>query len=407
MDILKILIIFTVIVFIVKMNKPLYLSMGGGIIATLILYKIPFNSYIEILSKAVLEKNTLNIILAFYFITFLQRMLEKRNKLILAEKSISNIFNSRRVNAMLVPFVIGMLPSPGAVLIAAPIVEAAAGEYLNKDEKVFVTSYYRHISESFLPTYSSIILAISLAGVSISGFVLLMLPLVIVLFLLGYFIYVRKIPKMNQSYKNDIEYKDYKTEYLNVVKSMWAIAVTVLIILIFKTPVYLTVIGVIILNFFIDRFSIKEIIPFFKSAFEIKLIFMTLITMLFKEVLIYTGMIQRLPLYFANSPIKPHIIFLLLFFFGTILVGSQAIIAIIIPIAFSTLENIGLAYFTYLMSLTYIAMQISPAHVCLGIITEYSGTTFNGLLKKTFPVLTIFILISTVYYLIIKTFINI
>lgn len=404
MDILKILIIFSVIVFIVKMNKPLYLSMSGGIIATLILYKIPFNSYIGILSKAIFEKNTLNIILAFYSITFLQRMLEKRNKLVLAEKSISNIFNSRRVNAMLVPFVIGMLPSPGAVLIAAPIVEAAAGGYLNKDEKVFVTSYYRHISEAFLPTYSSIILAISLAGVSLTGFVILMLPLVLVLFLLGYFIYVKKIPRMSQNYKNQI---DYKKEYLNVVKSMWAIVGTVLIILIFKTPVYLTVFGIILLNFFIDKFSIKEIIPFFRSAFEIKLIFMTLITMLFKEVLIHAGMIQRLPSYFENSPIEPHIIFALLFFFGTILVGSQAIIAIIIPIAFSTLENTGLAYFTFLMALSYIAMQISPAHVCLGIITEYSGTTFNGLLKKTFPVMLLFIIITTIYYLIIGTFISI
>ena len=160
------------------MNKPLYLAISSGIITTLILYKIPFISYFSILSNAIFDQNTFKIILAFYSITFLQRMLEKRNKLLLAEKSISNIFNSRRVNSMIVPFIIGMLPSPGAVLIAAPIVEAAAGEYLDKDEKTFVTSYYRHISESFLPTYSSIILATSLAGVSITGFVIHMFPLV-------------------------------------------------------------------------------------------------------------------------------------------------------------------------------------------------------------------------------------
>ena len=106
----------------------------------------------------------------------------------LAEKAISRIFNSRRVNAMVVPFIIGMLPSAGAVLIASPIVVSAAGEYLDKDETTFATSYFRHISEAFVPTYSSIILALSLTGVSMSGFVLAMIPLVFALFLIGYFI---------------------------------------------------------------------------------------------------------------------------------------------------------------------------------------------------------------------------
>ncbi|WP_206811596.1 hypothetical protein [Paradesulfitobacterium ferrireducens] len=41
----------------------------------------------------------------------------------------SGLFNSRRVNAMVAPFVIGLLPSAGAVLIAAPIVNNAGGHF--------------------------------------------------------------------------------------------------------------------------------------------------------------------------------------------------------------------------------------------------------------------------------------
>ncbi|WP_206811597.1 hypothetical protein [Paradesulfitobacterium ferrireducens] len=43
--------------------------------------------------------------------------------------------------------------------------------------------------------YSSILLALSLTKVDMTAFVSGMLPLVILLFLLGYFFYVRKIPK--------------------------------------------------------------------------------------------------------------------------------------------------------------------------------------------------------------------
>ena len=108
---------------------------------------------------------TVSLVLAFYTITFLQRMLEKRKQLIRAEEALSGLFNSRRVNAMLAPFIIGLLPSAGAVIIACPIVDNAGGEYISKEDKTFITSYFRHISEAFMPTYSSIILALQLSGV--------------------------------------------------------------------------------------------------------------------------------------------------------------------------------------------------------------------------------------------------
>ena len=394
MDLIKIALIFAVIIVIIKLKKPLYVAMAGGVIAALIIYQVPFSTYPSILMEGIFGRTTRNMILAFYSITFLQRMLEKRGRLMLAEKSISRIFNSRRVNAMVVPFIIGMLPSVGAVLIASPIVVSAAGEYLDKDETTFATSYFRHISEAFVPTYSSIILALSLTGISMSGFVLAMIPLVFALFLIGYFIYIRKIPKGGED--QDIPV-DKKEEWKNVFKSMWAIVLTVMIILIFKIPVHFAVLGVIILNFFVDKFTFEEISPFFVSALEPKLILTTIIVMMFSKVLVQTGMIERLPDYFINSPIPPSVIYAILFFFGTVLAGSQAIIAIIMPLAFSTIPNAGLAYFTLLMSLTYIAMQISPAHVCLGVVTENAGTSFDGLVRKTMPVLISFIVLTVVY----------
>ena len=53
------------------------------------------------------------------------------------------------------------------------------------------------IPESFLPTYTSIIIAISLTGgrVNVASFLIGMLPLVFLLAYLGYLFYLRKIPK--------------------------------------------------------------------------------------------------------------------------------------------------------------------------------------------------------------------
>lgn len=393
MDIIKLVLIFTFILVVMKFNKPLYLSIATGIVASIILYGINPLETIKLMAIGAFSKDTIHLVLAFYTITFLQRMLEKRGHLMLAEKSLSNLFNSRRVNAMVAPFVIGLLPSPGAVLIAVPIVDNAGGNYITKEEKTFVTSYFRHISESFLPTYSSILLALNLAHVDITAFVIGMLPMVVVLFSLGYFFYIKKIPKDTGLLKSNDKPQDIK----NLIISLWPIVVTIAIILIFEIPVHLAVIPVIILSIILNKFSYKEIKPIFISAFETKLIISTVVIMMFKEVLTFSGVVQRLPNYFSALPIPSAVIFTLLFFVCTLLVGSQATIALALPLAYAAIPNGGLGLMLCLMCTTYIAMQVSPTHICLAIVTEAQGTSFIDLVKKTMPVLISFVLISSLY----------
>jgi len=392
-DIIKLVVIFALIVGVMKFNKPLYVSIIAGIIATAVLYGIDPLTTGKLLLKGGISFQVLDLVLAFYSITFLQRMMEKRGHLLLAEKSLSNIFDSRRVNAMIAPFVIGLLPSAGAILIASPMVNNAAGDYLDMDEKTVVTSYFRHISEAFLPTYSSILLALNLSGVDMTAFVIAMIPMVLMLFVLGYLIYVRKIPKETGEPPSEDKAQDFK----NLIIALWPILLTIVIILALKSKVHLSVIPVIILSFIINKFTWEEVKPFFKSAFEPKLIYTTVIIMMFKEVLTYTGLIGRLPGYFEALPIPPTVIFAMIFFLGTLAAGSQAIIALAIPLAFATIPDGGIGLMVLLMSMTYIAMQISPTHICLAIITEENGTSFIGLVKKTMPIVISFIVIVSAY----------
>ena len=393
LDNIKLIVIFTGIVFFIKLKKPLYISILVGAVISVILYRIPIITSFQLAFKSCTSKDTISLVLAFYTITYVQRMMEKRGHLLLAEKSLDNIFNSRRINAMIAPFVIGLLPSAGAVLIAAPIVQNASGDYLTREEQTFVTSYYRHISEAFLPTYSSILLALDLSGVDMTKFVVGMLPMVAILFILGYVFYVRKIPKSNGISQS----KDKKDDIINLIISLWPIAVTITIILTLKIPVYMAVIPVIIVSAILNKFSVDELIPMVKTAFETKLIVSTVMIMIFKELLTFTGVIGRLPEYFEKLPIHPAIIFSLIFVIGTLVAGSQAIIALALPLAFATIPDGGLALMILLMCMTYIAMQVSPTHICLAIVTEAFDVSFIELVKKTFPILIIFTAITAVY----------
>lgn len=400
MDLIKLLAIFVFIVVVMKFKKPLYISVFAGIAGACVLYNISILKTLKITGMSIISSPTTTLVLAFYSITFLQRMLEKREHLKLAEKSLSGIFNNRRIIAMIAPFIIGLLPSPGAVVIASPIVDNLGENYVNKEEKTFITSYYRHISEAFLPTYALIILALQLSGIGMNTFVLSMLPMVAILFLLGYIFYIRKIPKetglpASTNIKEDVK---------NMIRSLWTIALTIIIILGFGYPVYYAVIPVIILSIIINKFTLKELVPIFVSAFETKLIFNFVVIMVFKDILTYTGVINRLPAAFAALPIPPVVIFSLIFLIGTLVTGTQAIIAIGIPLAFAAIPNGGNALIVLLMCITYIAMQVSPTHVCLALVTDTFKTSFLDLVKSTIPVMTIFLFISSGYSYILYLF---
>ena len=393
MDILKLLVIFVCIIIVIKLNKTLYISIAAGVAATIILFGINPLTALRLIVIGAFRKDTIYLVLAFYTITFLQRMLEKRGHIIMAERALNSLFNSRRVNAMAAPAIIGLLPSAGAVLIAAPIVDNAGGDDISKEEKTFITSYFRHIPESFLPTYSSVLLALNLSGADMTAFVVGMLPMVVIQFYLGYFFYVRKIPQ-NIGVP---ESRDRMKEIKKLFVSLWSIALSIAIILILKISVHLAVIPVIILSFILNKFSYEEIKPIFVSAFETKLIITTVVTMIFREILTYTGVIERLPDYFSVLPVSSVVIFALIFFFGTLIAGSQAIIALGMPMAYAAIPDGGAVLLILLMCMLYISMQVSPTHICLGIITEHNGTSFIDLVMKTMPVLITFILISSVY----------
>ncbi|MDR1795065.1 MAG: DUF401 family protein [Erysipelotrichaceae bacterium] len=395
MEILKLLLIFVIMLAVLRFKQPLYVAMLVGIVLGILLYQIPLSQVPGMIQKGILSSSTLTMILAFYTITFLQRMLEKRGRLAMAEESIAELFHSRRVNAMLTPFLIGMLPSPGAVLISKPIVEKAAGDSLDQTEMAVVTSYYRHITEAFVPTYASVILALQLTGISSGAFVLGMLPMVAALFLIGYVIYVRRIPKMEKRYSAP----DYKKYLTYLVQGIWTIAAAVFMIMAFNWPVYLVIIGLIVVNYFIERFSFKEIQPFFVSAFEKRLIFITLAVMVFKEVITASGVITALTASMATLPFSPVIIYALIFFFGSIIAGSQAIIALSLPLAFLTVPNAGLPLLILLMSMTYIAMQISITHVCLSIVIEAFQVDFSSFVIKSLPIILSFVACCSLYYL--------
>lgn len=389
----QLFVIFAVILFLLKMKRPLYMAMTLGIISAIVLYGISWNKAWDLIGYGIFQKDTMELLLAFYGINLLQKAMEIQNHQKESSDKIATIFLSNRKNIMVMPFLMGLLPNAGAILLAAPVIESLSGSSLSKEEKAFVTSYYRHISESFLPTYSYIILAVKLSGIDMGRFQIAMLPVVFVLFYLGYLFYVRKVPNQKQYGK----ISDTKMHLMQFLKQYWAIILLVITILLGNVPVHIAIYPVVALFLVINRFQKKELKEIITSAVQMPMMLDTVVVMVFKEILLFSSVLDKILNLFMTFQIPLVIVFGLLFFIGSLIAGSQAIIALGIPLAFASIPNGGVGLLILAIGAAFSASQMSPTHVCLSIVTEYFYCSFWELVKKTLPLAAIFMAFITIY----------
>jgi uncharacterized protein len=398
MSLIKLLIVFGIIIIVMGvLKKNIMYAVVAASVGAVLLYGLSPSEAGGAVWTATKSWTTIEALLVFYCITFLQRMMEARKDLSNCQVALNGLFNNRRINSSIVPFILGCLPAASTILICGPIVRESVGDSLKTEEKAAVTAFFRHISELFLPTYTSIFIAIGLTEgqVTVSSFVIAMIPMALALFASGWLVYLRRVPK-DTGMKSD-KPKSYYWKLL--AKSVWAIMLAIALILIFNMNVEIAVLICIVIDFFVNKFIIKEILPFFKTAFEGKLMLSTYLVMVFKEILSTTGVISQLPDYFAKLPIPQFLIFAMIFFFGSIIAGNQAMNVLCIPMMMATLGGASaLPLFILIMSMGYAAMQISPIHICLTLCSEDYKISLGTLVAKVMPMVGVFVVLSFAYY---------
>lgn len=392
MEVLFIIIAFLVISLMLAFKRPLYQAILAGIFTMIVLYRIPIQDSLQQFTKVITSWNSMQILISIYLITFLQRMLEKRQQIKLAQVDLENLFHSTRITCAGASLFIGLLPSAAAMVLCGQIIDEQTKDYLNPKDQAFLASWFRHIPESCLPTYASVLLMCNLSGVKITSFLVGMIIPVIMLILIGYVSILRKVPKTKHT-KQKMNFKDI----LSLFKHLYSLLFILIFIIVFKMNVVEAILLVIMMSLFIYHFTWKEIQPFFLSAFEKKMLGNTFLVLVFKEFVGYSGVLKILPDMLSHLPIPTYLIFVLLFLIGGIISGSSGIIALGTPIAFATLPG-GMPLMVLLMCVCHSASQLSPTHICLSVISDYFHISLGDLIKETIPRCLFFILFAIFYY---------
>lgn len=397
MELIYLALVFLAIVVILALKQPLYRAMLGGICLAAILYRVPPAQCLRLITNVFTHWGSLQVLLSLYLITYLQRMLEARQQIKLAQLDLNGLFHNRKVNAGVAPLFIGLLPSAAAMVLCGDIVKEATDGYLEPKEQAFVTTWFRHIPESSLPTYASVLLMMNLAGADLPSFMLAMVVPVCGLAAIGYFRYLRRLP----SDPGTPISKNKKLDAVHLFQHLWSLLLIIALILVFKVSVVTAVLISIALCIVVYRFRRDELVPMLRSAWEKKLLSNTFLVLVFKEFIGYTRVLHLLPDVISTLPIPTFLVFAILFFLGGVISGSQGIIALGTPLAVMTLGN-SMPVLVLLMGMAHAAAQISPTHVCIVVASEYYHVSFGEIVKKTLPNSLLFALFVIGYHLVLR-----
>ena len=139
LEIFYLALVFSVIIAALWMKRPLCVAIFCGIAAAVLLFRLPFIPTLKIIAEASVNRETISVLLAFYVITILQRMLEDRDRLNQAQRSFDAVFEDSRVNVSFSTSILGLLPSAAVMNICAAVVDKTCGSYLSVSEKMHAT----------------------------------------------------------------------------------------------------------------------------------------------------------------------------------------------------------------------------------------------------------------------------
>lgn len=395
MDIVKLAIIFALIVIFLGLKRPMALVILGATILLGVLFHMPPLDFCQGYLQSLISRSTIELLLIIWFVMLLEGVLSQRNYLQRMLDAIDNLFHSRRVDIIAMPMIIGFLPSAGGALFSAPMVDnATADTGFSAETKTVLNVYYRHVMELFFPTYPALIITAEVSGVPLFSLTAVLFPMTVLVLLLGLF-YLRGLPKEPQAEKQG----DLGRRALAAVQSLWPFLLLLVLIMAVQMEVLyatgITLLAVII----VLRVPVKELPQLIKTASKWKILLMSAAVMVFKDMLMLSGAVDRLPEQIAVLPLPPVVLFSLMTMFISMIVGiTYASTAIVMPLLMVSMPGLSVVTVAFMHISAYIGAQLTPTHLCVSITTEYFGANLQKVLLKSLPVYLVLYVIAMIFY---------
>jgi integral membrane protein (TIGR00529 family) len=188
LPVLGVLLAFAVIVVLRLRNFDFSLSILTGSTIIAVTSETPVEVLVEAGRRTVTDPNTLNLAVAVALITILGYSLKETSLMTELIEGLRGVLPARVLLAT-IPAMFGLLTIPGGALMSAPYNEPEADRLgLKPEQKTYLNVWFRHLWYWASPLSPVPILAASMAGFTLNGFLAAQLPILVVTLVLGFLV---------------------------------------------------------------------------------------------------------------------------------------------------------------------------------------------------------------------------
>lgn len=184
---LRILLVFALILLVIKRKWALGHAFVLGAVSLGLVFGMTPGPMARSVLTATLDPRTLSLTIIVSLILVLSHSLEKTGQMGRLLDAYKGMVRWPKLNLVVFPALIGLLPMPGGAIFSAPMVKTLGKSHrLPGATLSFINYWYRHIWEYWWPLYPGILLTTALADIDLWRLVFCTLPLTVVAIVAGY-----------------------------------------------------------------------------------------------------------------------------------------------------------------------------------------------------------------------------
>lgn len=303
--------------------------------------------------------------------------------------AMQGLFRSRRFALAMIPLMMGMLPTPGGIMLSAPMVREAGDRIgVERSRQAAINFLFRHQWEPFWPLFPSIPLVQSMLGISaltlFSYHIMLTCAsaLVGIVVLLMFGIPPKRLeqPQINRRVGHHL---------MDFLHAFWPIGFTAGLYVAFDVPPAAGILVAILGFLMLHRVPFKRWPGIFKAAREPDMVLLVFGVLLFKLNLEAGGAISSIVEFFTSIHVPPYLLLFLLpmlvAFSTGVTVATVAITYPLLIVFIGTGAEVKMGLETLAFSGLLFGLWLTPVHLCIALSASYFETSLLKIISKLIP----------------------
>lgn len=302
--------------------------------------------------------------------------------------AVQGLFKSRRAALCTIPLLMGLLPTPGGIMLSAPMVRDLGDAIgVSRIRTAAINFFFRHQWEMIWPLFPSIPLIQGMLGVS--AFALLKYNCLLTLFGLAggvLFLLTTGIPPKGTS---AAVRRNWLQSLWFFLAAFWPIALVALLYAVFNLTPAVGLLIAIILFMLSQKCPLSQSVRLFRQGFEMDLVLLIFGALLYKLNLQSADSVNSIVQFFGQIHLPPAaLLFILPMIVAAVTGLTMPTVAITFPLLMPFIgsgadAHIGLQTLAFSGLLT--GLYLTPVHLCLSLSASYFDAPLDKLIAILIP----------------------